>query len=308
MSVSMIGLKAFVTPCVRLVSPDYIHRARQSTHIVTRKMGSTSDTSTFSAQEASDILIKHWQDGTTLKALPTHLQPQTIAQGFEIQSHIERLTSSPLWGWKIAATSKAGQTHINVDRPLAGRVLAERVIPYGKPVPLGKNHMKVAELELAFRIGQDIEPRAEGQWQIDEVMNMVDGLFLGSELPDSRYDDCTKIGIAGLLADIACGEQYVLGPEVQNWRELDLVSQPVRGWVEGREKESLAEGKGGNVLGDPRIAMCWIANELGSFGMSLKKGQYVTTGTCIVPFDVKPGERMIGDFGKLGRIEVDFVQ
>ena len=29
-----------------------------------------------------------------------------------------------LFGWKIAATSEAGQKHINVDGPMAGRILA----------------------------------------------------------------------------------------------------------------------------------------------------------------------------------------
>ena len=62
----------------------------------------------------------------------------------------------PIWGWKIAATSEHGQKHINVDRPLAGRILAERVTSYGDAVHLGANRMRVAELEFAFRIGQDI--------------------------------------------------------------------------------------------------------------------------------------------------------
>lgn len=268
-------------------------------------MGDSSTPNSFPAKEASDLLIKHWQDGTTLKELPTHLNPQTIAEGFEIQSHVERLTSSPLWGWKIAATSAAGQKHINIDRPLAGRVLKERVTPYGEKVSLGPNRMTVAELELAFRVGQDIKPRPSGEWQIDEVMDMVDGLFLGSEIPDSRFEDFTNVGAAALLADNACGDRYVLGPEVKDWRGRDLVPHVVKGWVVGREAE-VAEGKGGNVLGDPRIAMTWIANELGSFGITLKQGEFVTTGTCVFPLTVRPGDKVIGDYGDLGSLEVEF--
>jgi 2-keto-4-pentenoate hydratase len=270
-------------------------------------MVNTSTGGKFFAREASEILLKHWQDGTRMTTLPTHLQPRSIAEGFEVQALAEGLTSSPLWGWKIAATSTAGQAHINVDRPLAGRILQERVTPYGVPVSLSKNHMKVAELEFAFRIGRDIEPRSQRLWRVDEVMSRVNGLFLGCELPDSRYVDCTRVGAADLLADNACADRYVLGPEVEDWKTVDLVSQSVRGWVVGRQAESLSEGKGGNVLGDPRIAMTWIANELGEFGIGLVKGQFVTTGTCITPIEVKVGESIVGDFGQLGRIEVDFV-
>lgn len=266
-------------------------------------MGDVS--SSFPAKEASDLLIEHWENGTTLTQLPAHLNPQTIAQGFEIQSHVERLTSSPLWGWKIAATSAAGQKHINVDRPLAGRVLKERITPYGEKVPLGPNRMSVAELEFAFRVGQDIKPRAGGEWQTEEVMSMVDGLFLGSEIPDSRFEDFTGVGAAALLADNACGDRYVLGPEVKDWRERDLVPHVVKGWIVGREAE-VSEGKGGNVLGDPKIAMTWIANELSNFGITLKKGEFVTTGTCVFPLTVKPGDKVIGDYGDMGQLEIEF--
>lgn len=268
-------------------------------------MGDSSTQDTFPAKEASDLLVRHWKDGTTLAELPAQLNPRTIAEGFDIQSHVERHTSSPLWGWKIAATSQAGQKHINVDRPLAGRVLRERVTPYGQKVSLGLNRMTVAELEFAYRIGQDIEPRSSGEWQTEEVMNMIDGLFLGSEIPDSRFEDFTSVGAAALLADNACGDKYVLGPEVKDWRGRDLVPHAVKGWIVGREGE-ISEGKGGNVLGDPRIAMTWIANELGRFGITLKKGEFVTTGTCVFPLTVKPGDTVIGDYGDLGRLEIEF--
>ena len=58
-----------------------------------------------------------------------------------------------------AATSEAGQTHVGVDGPMAGRLLAERVLRDGAAVSLGANHMRVAEVEFAFRMGLDLPPR-----------------------------------------------------------------------------------------------------------------------------------------------------
>lgn len=46
-----------------------------------------------SSQEASDILIEHWQKGTTLKELPENLRPNDSSHGYDIQQHILRLTS-----------------------------------------------------------------------------------------------------------------------------------------------------------------------------------------------------------------------
>ncbi|EME43857.1 hypothetical protein DOTSEDRAFT_23979 [Dothistroma septosporum NZE10] len=272
---------------------------------------------TSQASHASSLCTSHWQNGTTLTSLPPSLIPPTIAAAYTAQSHITSLSSHPLWGWKIAATSIHGQKHINVDRPLAGRILRERVTPYGSPVPLGANRMLVAELEFVFRMGETLEPRdggegegkGEGGYRQEEVMEAVDGLWLGSEIPDSRFEGFVTVGAEQLIADNACADRFVLGPEVTvAWRDVDLAEHAVKGWVvdENGEVGEVREGKGGNVLEDPRIAMTWIANELSRYGVPLEKGQYVTTGTCIVPLTIKPGVRAVLDYGGLGRMELEF--
>ena len=74
---------------------------------------------------ASRILNEHWRAGTKLGALEAPQRPRDRADGYAIQAAIERTSTKPLFGWKIAATSEAGQRHINVDGPMAGRILAE---------------------------------------------------------------------------------------------------------------------------------------------------------------------------------------
>jgi 2-keto-4-pentenoate hydratase len=65
-------------------------------------------------------------------------------------------------------------------------------------------------------------------------------------------------------------------------------------------------GLGANVLGDPRIALTWLANELSGLGVTLKAGEVVTTGTCLVPVAILPGDAIEADFGALGRVAVSF--
>lgn len=259
--------------------------------------------------DGSNLLIKHWQNGTTLNELPSPLRPSTYAEGYTIQQLIKRLSNQPLFGWKIAATSLAGQQHINVDRPLAGHILYERVTPLGEAVSLGPNRMLVAELEFVFRVGKAL-PKRDKPYKVDEVMDAVDGLFLGVEVPDSRFADFVKVGAAQLIADNACADKFVLGSgvdnEVVNWRDRDLAAHVVKGYKADGSVERVGSGK--EVLGDPRVAMTWIANELCEHGMMLEKGQFVTTGTCVVPIPVKAGDRVIGDFGDFGTIEVDFAE
>ncbi len=255
------------------------------------------------AKEASELLIGHWRKGTTLAVLPPSLRPKTRAEGYLIQAHLESLSAKPLFGWKIAATSLAGQRHIAVDGPLAGRLLAERVFPDGATLTLGPNRMRVAEAEFAFRMSRDLPPRDQAYSQ-DEVLDAVAALHLAIEVPDSRYTDFTLVGAPQLIADNACGHQFVLGPEAPHlWRSLDLAAHRVMGRVgTGHARE----GIGANVLGDPRIALTWLANELSLHGLTLARNQVVTTGTCLVPLEIAPGDDVSVDYGSLGRVSLRF--
>jgi 2-keto-4-pentenoate hydratase len=58
---------------------------------------------------------------------------------------------------------------------MAGRLLAERAIEDGADFTLGNNLMKVAEMEFAFRFGEDLEPRAAPYSQ-REVLARVSAL------------------------------------------------------------------------------------------------------------------------------------
>jgi 2-keto-4-pentenoate hydratase len=253
------------------------------------------------ASIASRTLFAHWTNGSRLDQLPEDIRPSSRAEGYQIQALLEQRTAAPLFGWKIAATSTAGQAHIGVDGPLAGRLLAERVIANGGVCPFGNNHMRVAEIEFAFRIGRTLLPRAE-PYGADEVLAAVTALHPSIEIPDSRFDAFENVGAPQLIADNACAHYFVQGPQAPaSWRELDLAGYRVTGSV----NHTSFEGIGSNVLGDPRIALQWLANELSRLGIPLAAGQLVTTGTCLTPMAIAPGDHIRGDFGLLGAVSVE---
>jgi len=253
---------------------------------------------------ACAFLYQHWKDGTRCDGLPPDLCAADRAEAYRVQACIETYSATPPVGWKIAATSKAGQAHIGVDGPMAGRLLAERRIPDGCSLVLGSNLMKVAEMEFAFRFGEDVMPRAEPYSQA-EVLDRVSALHPAIELPDSRYDRFETVGDLQLIADNACAHYFVLGdPAPKRWRDLDLAAYTVR----GLKNDAIAEtGMGANVLGDPRLALTWLVNELSRFAMPLKKDQVVITGTCVKPMPIAVGDQVSGDFGELGGISIRIV-
>jgi hypothetical protein len=252
-----------------------------------------------STKTASELLLHHWQAGTTLAALPPSLRPTGREEGYAVQAHLEATSQQALFGWKIAATSSAGQQHIGVDGPMAGRLLAEMVYPDASAVPLGTNRMRVAEAEFAFRMGRDLAPR-ETPYEVTDVLAAVADLHLAIEIPDSRYADFATVGAPQLIADNACAHQFVLGPKAPDlWRELDLASHRVVCKVSDRLSR---DGIGSNVLGDPRVALTWLTNELSKLGITLAAGQVVTTGTCVVPLEIQAGDTVAVDFGVLGHV------
>jgi len=250
-------------------------------------------------RKASDLLYGHWMAQTRLDALPEAICPQTREEGYAIQAMIEEHSSAPLFGWKIAATSPAGQAHISVDGPLAGRILAERVIPDGGTCPFGNNLMKAAELEFAFRMATTLEPR-ETDYSLEEVLDAVESMHPAIEIPDSRYEVFTQVGAAQIIADNACAHYFMLGTATtQDWRSADLAAHEVTGFVGDGPAQP---GLGSNVLGDPRVALQWLANELSRNGLALRKGEVVTTGTCVPPMPIAPRQAIRGEFGRFGSV------
>jgi 2-keto-4-pentenoate hydratase len=251
---------------------------------------------------ASQTLTTHWRAGTKLGALAPSQRPRDRSEGYAIQAAIEHMWADKLFGWKIAATSEAGQRHINVDGPMAGRILSETVIPDGGTASMAGNEMRVGEPEFAFRMARDLPPRSES-YTVQEVLDAVGTLHPAIEIPDSRFSDFVSAGAAQIIADNACAHLFVLGPPTSaNWRALDLVEhKPV---IALRGRQYIGHGK--NVLGDPVIALAWLANELRQLGVTLTAGQIVTTGTCHPPLPIQSGDLFAADFGSLGTVSVAF--
>ena len=251
---------------------------------------------------ASKILHDHWQAGTKLEGLETSLRPRDRAEGYAIQTALESHSSEPLFGWKIAATSEAGQKHINVDGPMAGRILAETVIADGGTASMAGNEMRVAEPEFAFRMRVDLPARAT-PYTVQQVLDAVDTLHPAIEIPDSRFADFISAGAPQIIADNACAHLFVLGPPTaSDWRSMDLIEE--RPVITMRGQQFIGHGK--NVLGDPRVALTWLANELRQLGVTLNAGHVVTTGTCHPPLPIQSGDFCAVDFGSLGKVSVGF--
>jgi 2-keto-4-pentenoate hydratase len=110
--------------------------------------------------------------------------------------------------------------------------------------------------------------------------------------------------VPSLVADNGAHGAFVCGSGTTDWRGLDLPNHKITLYVDGQET---ASGTGVRVLGNPLVALTWLANDRAKRGESLTAGQIVTTGTCVGFNKVGPTAAVVADHGSLGRVELRFV-
>ena len=255
-------------------------------------------------KRAADIIRTCWQEGNVVDFISGDPWPNNVTDGYAIQAALAGLRAEPVIGWKIAATALAGRRHINVDRPLAGRLYPSICHADGDNVVYRHNRMAVAEAEFVFTLGADLTPRMT-PYTAEEVAACIATLHPGLELPDSRFRDFTMPGTASLIADNACACDFVLGEAtVVDFDPYALNDHKTALYING---ELASEGQGSDVLEGPIDAMLWIANTLSDLNIGLQAGQFVTTGVTGKPMPVKVGDYVRADLGIYGAVSATLV-
>lgn len=248
-------------------------------------------------ERAAELIREYWRSGDVIEYVKSDLWPDTPEEGYAIQATLAKLRNEAVVGWKIAATAEAGRYHINVDRPLAGRMYESIVRTDGAKFSFARNRMAVAEAEFAFTLGADLAPR-DTPYTEDEVAAAIKSLHPGLELPDSRFEDFTIPGTAGLIADNACARHFVLGAATTESFDPRALADHESSLI--INDEVVTTGKGADALGGPLQALTWLANTLSDLGTGLQAGQFVTTGVTGQPMPVRVGDRITCDLGIYG--------
>ncbi len=253
------------------------------------------------SEQAARLLLDAHRRRHRIDELPVSCRPLDLASGYAIQDTLLASTGEHLAGYKIAATSEAGQAHIGVDHPIAGGLVASHLSEPGACVSLVGNQMCAVEGEFVFEFERPLMPKPT-PYSRDQVMQAVGSLRLGIEVPDSRLNNFARAGAPQLVADNACAHRFILGPAIAcEWRADNLAEQVVELWIDGRE---VARGVGANALGDPRDALVWLVNHCSSRDQALGSGQFVTTGVCAGPTEVSPGQAVVARFGRYGEVDM----
>ena len=235
--------------------------------------------------------------GRGFKPLGADLLPASMGQAYDVQDALvaARVAAGggARAGFKIALTTPAMRKFVGYDNSIAGQVLAGGVHQSPATVRLGRYRHLLFECELAFLLGADLAPGAPASRAA--MADAIEAVCPAFELADDRHADYAKFGADGgatlhtLAADNAWNSGVVLGAWVRDWRGLDLGA--VRG-VARVNGAPVGEGFGRDVLGHPLDAMVWIASHLHARGVTLKRGEFVITGSLITSKFPQAGDRV----------------
>jgi 2-oxopent-4-enoate/cis-2-oxohex-4-enoate hydratase len=202
-----------------------------------------------------------------------------------------------LVGKKIGVTSRAVQDMLGVHQPDFGYLTD--AMQFEGELPISSRLIQPrAEGEIAFVLAHDlIGPGVTPE----QALAAIATAHVCFEIVDSRIRDW-KIGIIDTIADNASSGAFVLGPACDP-AGLDLVGCELVVHKNGRE---LSRGFGSAALGSPLICVAWLANTLGRYGIALRAGEIVLSGSLVPLEPVRPGDYMRAAVTGLGETEVWF--
>ncbi|MEU4341216.1 2-keto-4-pentenoate hydratase [Nocardia sp. NPDC023852] len=252
--------------------------------------------------ELADELERAERDRVAIDPLVARYAGIDVVDAYRIQLiNIRRRLDSGarVVGHKVGLSSKAMQQMMGVDEPDYGHLLAEMEVYEDVPVEAGRYLFPRVEVEVGFVLGADL-PGAD--CTEEDVLAATVAFAPAIELIDSRIKDW-NIGLADTISDNASSAGFVLGAQRVAPKDIDIKAIDA---VLTRNGEVVAEGRSDAVLGDPVIAVAWLARKVASFGVRLKAGDIVLPGSCTRAIDARPGDAFHAEFAGLGSVRLQF--
>jgi 2-keto-4-pentenoate hydratase len=255
-------------------------------------------------EAAAEYLFQLRLKPRIVERIPAELTPATAAEGYAAQeSLVHKLLvarGGNRVGFKIACTSLMAQQALAVGGPFFGQLLSNSCHTSGVTLPASAFTLRCIETEFGFEIGSDVPM---GDYTAESIRDFIAAAIPSIEIVDHRFTDWKTVGAPSLMADNAIHGAWVTGEPNRDWQGIDYAKHPVNLIVNGTANYP---GSGAAVLGNPLNVVAWLANTLPGYGHALRKGDRITTGVTTDIYMAEPGDHLVGDFGLLGKVEMQF--
>jgi 2-keto-4-pentenoate hydratase len=252
----------------------------------------------FDAAKTAEILLKAHLEKTLLDDIPDDCKASTAEEALAVENTLLAHPSLTHAGWKVARTNAQLQKEAGLTEPAYGPIFSEFIHENGHAFEKGAPSIRAIECEFAVILAKDL-PASGVPYTIDQVADAVATMHPTVEITGQRFKTRDSMPRPAHSMDFAGNFAFIFGAGVTDWQKFDLPSHGVEHIING---EVIVTSNGANVLGHPFNSIIWLADKLAARGLSLKSGQWISTGAATGPIPVAAGADVVASFdGDLGK-------
>jgi len=213
----------------------------------------------------------------------------TVDEAYQVQNMVARLRQErgevPA-GYKVGCVSETMQRQLGLDRPVFGYIWEEELHADGAVIDSSRFDGLAIEGELALRLADDV-PSAQWLEQNAEVLSEP---YIVIELHNYVFRGGPHQAAAELIANNAIHAGVVIPAIATPLRySMSSLNYAVRVLKNG---ELLGEKSVQSIQGGPLTSVVRLAEHLSRWGMALRRGQLILTGSPLPLWRVSPGDRI----------------
>ncbi len=251
-------------------------------------------------QQAARIL---WNAAAKGVHYPEELKGKlSLEEGYRTQQALLKMhlsTGDEQAGWKIGFTSPAVRAHFRSETPVFGYLLTNRGYASGLSFSFSDMIAPAIESELCFILGKPLKGPGVGPEQVVEAIAAVAPAF---EIIELRGDIAADLPLG--VADDVLQYGWVTGQEVRPYPK-DTVLAEVQAEIL-RNGERVVNAVARDVIDDQYESIAWLANTLAKYGVGIKAGHKILSGSFSKPLPISRGDRWEARFSGFGSVSARF--
>lgn len=229
--------------------------------------------------------------------------PDDLDAAYRCQAQAIALWPDRVGGWKVGSIRPDLARELGRSR-LIGPIFRKSIrhVAVDEPVEFRTfdGGFAAAEPEYVLQIGRDAEV-GRTDWTADEARDLVSAVFQGVEIAGSPFSGINDHGPAVVVSDFGNNDGLIVGEAVDDWRTRPLEDWSSRLYIDGA---LIGEGSAGGLDGGPFESLRCALEQVARMGLSIRQGDYISTGAITGVHRVFAGQRVRAEFSTGAAIEL----
>lgn len=240
------------------------------------------------AAEIASQFVAARRVGRHLPEYPGPL-PESLSAAYAVQDAAIGFIDKPVVGWKVGRIFPPLSDLFGANR-LAGPIFAVTTesAPNSPSGLIFAGGFGAAEAEFLILIGADL-PVGKQDYSLDEAAAQISAVHVGIEIASSPLPTINELGPAVTVSDFGNNNGLVIGPKIDNWHNSGFADWRVTLEIDGN---IAGDGSANSFPDGPIGSVQFLLNNLGSRGIAVKAGTWISSGAVTGVHQVTPGQNV----------------